>query len=67
MLRGYILVSGFVFAIVSLAQLTRALNQWPVQIGAWSVPVWISWLAFVVAGLLAACAVTLALRHDPDD
>ncbi|MBI1732242.1 MAG: hypothetical protein HYR49_05670 [Gammaproteobacteria bacterium] len=67
MVKTYALISGAVFAIVSLVQLTRALNQWPVQVGTWTVPVWISWIAFVVAGSLAAWAFTLAVRHNPDD
>ena len=51
-MRRYELVSGTAFAIVSLAQLTRVVMGWPVQIDLFTVPVWISGVAFLgTAGL----------------
>jgi hypothetical protein len=58
--RAYEVVSAAVFAVVCIVQLLRALNQWPVQIGDLQIPVWASWLAAVLAGLLAAWGVRLA-------
>ena len=52
----YRLVSGVVFGIVAIIQAVRALNQWPVQIGPYAVPVAFSWIAFVVAGALCVWA-----------
>jgi hypothetical protein len=52
----YRLVSGIVFGVVAIIQLVRAINEWPVQIGPFAVPVWFSWIAFVVAGARAAWA-----------
>ncbi|HVT33440.1 MAG TPA: hypothetical protein VHE32_12380 [Rhodanobacteraceae bacterium] len=52
----YRLVSGIVFGIVSILQLIRAINGWPVQIGPFAVPLWFSWIAFVVAGALCVWA-----------
>lgn len=49
-------VSGFVFALVSLAQFYRALRGVPVQIGSVQIPVWWSFIAFAVAGALAVWA-----------
>jgi hypothetical protein len=53
---GYQTVSGFVFGLIALVQAIRAVRQWPVQIGATSIPVWVSWVAVVVAGGLCLWA-----------
>jgi hypothetical protein len=52
----YRLVSGIVFGIVAIFQLVRAISEWPVQIGPYAIPVWFSWIAFVVAGGLSVWA-----------
>jgi len=56
----YELVSGMAFAIVSLAQLTRVVMGWPVQIDLFTVPVWISGVAFLGTAGLAFWAFRLA-------
>ena len=56
MSRNYIVVSGLVFGAVALAQAARALMQVPVHVGSAEVPVWASWVAFVVAGGLCVWA-----------
>lgn len=56
MTSRYILVSGCVFGIVAIVQLVRALNQWPVQVSTFDVPVAFSWLAAAVTGSLCAWA-----------
>lgn len=56
MQRRYALVSGTVFGVVAVLQAVRAFNEWPVQVGPFAVPVWFSWLAFVVAGSLCLWA-----------
>jgi len=57
---GYELVSGSVFGIIAALQATRAVLQVPAQLGAHEVPVWISWLAVVVAGSLCIWAFRTA-------
>ena len=52
----YVVVSGVVFGLVALAQVVRALNQVPVHLGSFEVPVWASWVAAVVAGSLCVWA-----------
>jgi hypothetical protein len=37
-------------------QAVRALNQWPVHVGTFEVPVWASWVAMVVTGSLCVWA-----------
>jgi hypothetical protein len=58
--RRYAIVSGTLFAAISLLQLLRALNAWPAHVGGWPVPIWLSWAAFVVTGGLAAWAFRVA-------
>jgi hypothetical protein len=52
----YVVVSGVLFGVIALVQAVRALNQWPVHIGTLEIPVWVSWVAMVVAGSLCAWA-----------
>jgi hypothetical protein len=59
-MRRYELVSGTAFAIVCLAQLTRIVMGWPVQIDLFTVPIWISVVAFLGTGGLAIWAFRAA-------
>lgn len=56
MLNKYVVVSGTVFGVVAVLQAVRALNQWPMLVGTFEIPVWASWVAMVVAGSLCAWA-----------
>ena len=51
--KTYLTLAAVIFAVVALAHLVRAVLDWPVVIAGWMVPVWLSWLAFVVAGALS--------------
>jgi len=53
------LIAGTIFALVVLLQALRIYMGWPVVIGGWSAPMWISWIAIVVAGGLSYFALTL--------
>ena len=52
----YVVVSGVLFGVIAVVQAVRALNQWPVHVGNFDVPVWVSWAAMVVAGSLCVWA-----------
>jgi hypothetical protein len=52
----YVVVSGVLFGVIAALQAVRALNQWPVSIGGFDVPVWASWIAMIVAGSLCVWA-----------
>ena len=56
MANRYVVVSGVVFGAMGVAQIVRALAQWPAQIGSFGIPVWVSWIAAVVAGSLCIWA-----------
>ena len=60
--KQYLTVAGAIFVIVALAHLVRALMDWPIVIAGWIVPMWLSWLAFVVAAALGYFGLTLAKR-----
>ena len=49
-------VSGTLFALIAMAQLTRALLRLPAQVGTFTIPVWFSFLAFAVTAGLAIWA-----------
>jgi hypothetical protein len=51
--ENYSRLAGLIFAIVAALQLTRALSGWPVTVGTISIPLWASWIACVVAAVLA--------------
>lgn len=53
---GYRTVSGVVFGLIALGQGTRAALQLPAQVGSTSIPVWVSWVAVLVAGALCVWA-----------
>jgi hypothetical protein len=55
-LGSYATVSGLVFTVIAVLQAARAAKGMPVQIGTKAIPVWISWIAAVVAGALALWA-----------
>jgi len=59
--RQYVVVSGVLFGVIAALQAVRALNQWPVHIDGFDVPVWASWIATIVAGSL--CVWAFRSRH----
>jgi len=63
MVRTYELVSGSVFAVVAVAHALRAARAWTIQIDAWSIPIWPSWVAALVAGVLSVWAFQRAMAR----
>lgn len=60
----YVVVSGVIFGFMALAQLFRALNQVPAHVGGFEIPVWLSWVAVIIAGGMCAWAFA-SRRHGP--
>ena len=50
---SYAMLAAALFAIISVLQFVRALAGWPITVGGAMIPVWVSWIAFIVAGALA--------------
>jgi hypothetical protein len=52
--KSYSRVAALIFAIVAALQLARAVSGWPLTLnGTISIPLWASWIAFIVASCLA--------------
>jgi hypothetical protein len=57
--RTFNLVSGIVFTIVAVVHLLRLFMGWPVVVGTWAAPTWLSWLGLLVAGALSYSGLRL--------
>jgi hypothetical protein len=57
---AYSQLAGAIFAIVAVLQVVRALAGWPVTVAGNAIPVWVSWVAFVVTGVLAWLGFTVS-------
>jgi hypothetical protein len=51
--KTFCMLAGIIFTLVALFHLVRIFMEWPVLIGDWFVPMWVSWVALIVAGGLA--------------
>jgi hypothetical protein len=51
--NSYSIATGIIFLLIGLLHLLRVLYGWDAIVAGWSVPIWISWVALVVAGYLA--------------
>ena len=61
--RTFNVVASVIFAlVVALLHLLRIYMGWPIVIGSWTAPMWVSWiaLALVVAGGLSYFGLSLA-------
>jgi hypothetical protein len=61
-MRRYAQVSGTLFAFAALLQLTRALLGVPAQVGTVVIPIWPSFLVFLVTGALSIWAFRASAR-----
>ena len=53
---GYRTISGVVFGLIALGHGIRAALQVPATLGSTPIPIWLSWVAVVVAGALCVWA-----------
>jgi len=60
--KHYAMVSAIVFALVAVVQVLRLVNQWAVQVGPYTVPLWVSWIAVIVAAALSLWGFRTAAR-----
>jgi hypothetical protein len=58
--KRYSLLAAAIFAIIALLQLSRAVMGWQVTVDSHTMPVWPSWIAFLVAGALAWLGLSAA-------
>lgn len=60
--RSFLNLTGAIFSVISILHGLRALFSWKAVIGSWTVPVWLSWAAFALAGYLSFTAFQLKKR-----
>jgi hypothetical protein len=60
--KTFVLLAGIIFAIVAVCHLLRIFMGWPIVIDTWTVPMWLSWIALVVAGGLSYFGLSLGWR-----
>jgi hypothetical protein len=51
--KTFDLVAGIFFLLIAVGHLLRGIFGWTAVVAGFAVPVWWSWLAFVVVGYLA--------------
>ena len=61
--KRFNMVAGAIFAAVALLHALRILMGWPVVIGGWTAPMWVSGIGLVVAGGLTYFALNLVRRR----
>lgn len=59
--KAYLVTSGALFGVIAVVQAARLLNGWVVVIGSWSVPLWLSAAAAVIAACFCIWAIRLAV------
>jgi hypothetical protein len=59
--NAYLTGTGILFAVIGGAHVLRLLYGWPVTLGAWQVPLWVSWVGAALA--FALCVWAIALRR----
>lgn len=56
------IVAGAIFSLVLILHVLRIAFGWQVAVGDWSAPMWVSWLAIIIAALLAVESFRLGMR-----
>ena len=57
--NAYLIITGIIFVLVAALHLLRLIYQWPVQIGAVSIPIWASCAGLFIASVLFVWAFLL--------
>jgi len=60
--KTFSLVAGLIFLVVALMHLLRLVRGWHVALAGWTAPMWVSWIAFLIAGYLAYTGLNLSRR-----
>jgi hypothetical protein len=60
--RTFSLVAGLIFLVVALMHLLRLALGWHVALAGWTLPMWVSWVGFLIAGYLAYTGLSLSRR-----
>jgi len=61
-MRQYVLISGLFFTLLAAVQLIRFILRWTVVVAGVTIPIWISLIAALIVGSLAAWAFRVRSR-----
>ena len=59
---AFITLVSYIFSLVALCHLLRSIYSWPLTIGNWDVPLWVSYLAFLLAAFLVYSGFSILRR-----
>jgi len=57
--KSFFLYSGLVFLLIFAGHTLRSIYKWDVAIEGFEIPLWVSWIAIVLSGILAYHAFEL--------
>jgi hypothetical protein len=60
--KTFSILASVIFFIVALGHAARLIFNLPVSLGGWAAPMWVSWVALIVALYLASEGVRLARK-----
>jgi hypothetical protein len=58
--KTFCAIAAVIFALVALLHLLRLAAGWPIVIGTWTVPMWLSWIGLAVGAVLSYFGARLA-------
>ena len=61
--KAFAFVASVIFLLVALGHVLRLAFGWQAVVNMWAVPMWVSWVAFPIAGFLAFEGLRLSRRH----
>jgi hypothetical protein len=64
--KQYCIVSGVLFALISIVHLLRIINGISIQVDQYAVPMTFSWVGFIVPGTLAFWAFRTCRPASPE-
>ena len=61
--KTYSQLTGAIFILIAVLHLARIIWSWGATIGGWTLPMWLSWIALVVAAYLGYHGLKLGGRR----
>jgi len=62
--KSYCAATGIVFLVIAFLHLLRIIFGWSPVVEGWAVPMWLSWVALLVAGWLGYEGLRLAMKSE---
>jgi hypothetical protein len=62
-MRLYVLITATLFGLIALAHVSRLIRPWPVNLGSYTVPLWVSWRGYWLPADFASGGYAWRGRH----